>query len=162
MATAWYIIPYVRQTPPAIAQVYTRSLALLSSGVAYTNAQALDIRGNRAIVKVQASNASLTTLNGLYKRLPVGMLDNPLASLTTPQKNALVSELQDQGYTAQDINAALPNSIGTYTLRDVLRFMARGRRLPVYNAGTDSLDEGDVSDNSAMLDTVDGAIVDSS
>lgn len=157
MPTAFYIIPYVRRTPPTIPALYERYLAILDvAGV--TAWKECEVRGNRAVVKVQASALVLTTLNGLYKRLPVDLLDDPLSSLSAGPRAALRNELLDQGFTQGDLDANFPNGIGSYTLRQVLIYAARHRRL--FRNNNDVLEEtAEEADNSAGIDVIDRAIV---
>lgn len=118
---------------------------------------------NRLIYKIVAPNAVLSAVAALanVKRLPTSLLDDPLSSLTTTQQNAIIAELEDQGYTLQQITTQFPN-IGQATLRQVLKFMARNRTLPVFDSVNlvlaASSDPNDVVACSPDIDTMDTTI----
>lgn len=141
MAIAWFICPYKRRDsfrPGRYCAMDDFTAAILADGGAWTETEIL---GNRAIVKVKASAATLTTIAGTagFKRLPKAALNVSLSDLTTAQKNTLRNEALDQGYTLAEIQARFGNDLGAYTLGDVLRFMASRRRKPRYDAGTDTI-----------------------
>lgn len=148
MPVAWFIVPFTRRNPPPMAWLkFSRYLAIndyidlvAADGGVF---KSVEIRNNRALIKVRASAATLATLNALpgWKRLPKDLLNDPLSSLTVNQRNAIRSELQDQGYTLVEINLAFPNGIGNYTLRDVLQFMTNKRRTMAYDIVSDGLVE---------------------
>ena len=77
-----------------------------------------------------------------FRRLPKNSLDTSLSDLTNPQKTALRNFVLGLGYTAEEINQALPNNIGTYTLRDVIRFIIKRRHNIIYNSATNTIEEG--------------------
>lgn len=93
-----------------------------------------EVLGNKAIVKVNAPDALIPTLDSTFTRFPKDSLNDSLASLSTAQKNALKNFIQNLGYTAQEIQDDLGLDIGTETLRDVLVFIAKRRLAPVWNA----------------------------
>ena len=85
--------------------------------------------GDRCIVKVRAPAGVLTALASQpgIKRLPKDRLDDSLSDLPPAIKQALRDEALDMGYTLAEIQARFPNDLGTYTLRDVVHFMATRR-----------------------------------
>jgi hypothetical protein len=99
-----------------------------------------EILGDRAIVKVNASPATLTTIanTATFRRIPLALLDDPLSSLSAGVQNAIKQEVLDAGYTLAEVNARFPN-IASATLGDVLRFMATRRLQPRYDKGTDTI-----------------------
>lgn len=138
---AWYIAPYKRrinQRRPSrycAMDDYTQQIIYIDGG----NWAETEILGDRAIVKVKAEETTLSTLDGVFKRIPKDLLDDTLADLPTAVKTALKNEALDMGYTIEEINAKLPNPIGTYTLRDVLRMMATKRLRPRYDKNTNTI-----------------------
>lgn len=90
-----------------------------------------EVLGGVAVVKVRASDATLTAINAEpgFLRVPKSRLDDSLADLSPAVKSAIVSKLRDMGYPLAELQAAFPNDLGTYTLGDVLRFAARRRLL---------------------------------
>jgi len=162
MPVAWFIAPYVRDTsnPARIARyviVDDLTPAIRADGGDWSETEVL---GQEAIVKVRASAATLALVAALpgVTRLPVGSLDDPLATLTNQQKNAIRNRVTALGYTLSELNARFPDDLGTYTLRDLLSFIARRRRKVRYDAGTDAiLDDGPVQPVRALAD-VDGAV----
>ncbi len=152
MPIAFYIVPYVQR--PILSTVYYERYLAIADIAEIIRWRECEVRGNRAVVKVNAPDIVLTTLNSLYKRLPVNHLDDTLARLTTAQKNAIRNELLDEGFTAQDLTDNFPNGVGGYTLRQVLIFTARHRRLWRFlNAVFEETIEE--SDNSNELDVMD-------
>lgn len=95
-----------------------------------------EVLGGYAVVKVSASDATLTTIAGTagFQRIPAHWaLTDTLGDLTNPQKNAILSKLNAMGYTNAEINAALPNNWQNVTLGQVLRFAAQRRLTPRYD-----------------------------
>ncbi len=156
----WYIVPYKRLDNntvrpyryPAILD-YTQQIKNDGGKWAET-----DVLGNRAIVKVKATTATLTTIDGVFKRIPASILNNKLSSLTTAQKTALRNEMLDMGYTLAEIQEKLPNDLGTYTLRDVLKFMATRRLRPRYNQPTDTIICDGIVQPVRTIESVDNAV----
>lgn len=101
----------------------------------------VEVLGNRAIVKVQASPATLTAITSDLdcRRLPLDLLDRPLSGLTNAQRTALQNELLDMGYPLSEIRDRLGNNLSLVTLRQVLRFAATRRRKPRWDAGTSTV-----------------------
>lgn len=146
MPVGWFIAPYVRRPDAArvIRYVIVDDLTavILADGGGWSESEVL---GQSAIVKVQASAATLTQVAGLpgVSRIPVAMLDDPLSTLTTQQKTAIRNRVVALGYTIAELQARFPNDLGTYTLRDLLMFVARRRRKVRYDQATDTIiDDG--------------------
>lgn len=97
--------------------------------------------GNRALVKVRASAATLSDIASApnIRRLPKDTLDTNLSDLTGPQKTALRGELEDAGYSLAEIQARFGNDLGAFTLRDVVRFATQRRLKPRYDIPTDTI-----------------------
>lgn len=147
MAVAWFLAPYVRR--PHRFFGFTRSVAvrdhhaaILADGGTWAETEVL---GQHAIVKVRASASTLAAIavDPGITRIPLAALDDQLASLSTAQKNAIRSRVQALGYSLAELNARFPNDLGTYTLRELLLFIARRRRKVRYDAGSDTIfDDG--------------------
>lgn len=106
-----------------------------------------EVLGQHAIVKVRATNPVLTQVANLpgVTRIPVAALDSPLSSLTGAQKTAIRNKVQALGYSLAEIQERFPNDLGTYTLRQLLHFVASRRRKLRHDKATDSIiDDGPV------------------
>lgn len=142
MAIGWYIVPYKRLTdsnrPTRYCSMDDHTATIQAAGGAWTETEVL---GDQAIVKVRATPAILTQLNGVagFRRLPKDLLDDNLASLSTGVKIAIRNELESAGYTLAEIQAQFGSDLGQYTLRDVLHFFASRRLKPRYDVGTDTI-----------------------
>lgn len=146
MAIAWYIVPYKRRPmPPEVVKPipirycamddYTKQI--VADGGKWSECEVL---GNRAVVKVKASDSTIAILDGVFRRIPgTAALDRKLSDLTTSQKNAVRSELQDMGYTLTEIQSKLGSNIGNKTLGDLLRFIMTRTLKPRYDVATDAI-----------------------
>jgi len=140
---AWYICPYKLDKtrrfmgcPVRYPAISDYKHIIWADGGIYKWTEVL---GDRAIVKVRATPMILTMLNGVFKRIPKDRLDDSLSDLPLAVKVAIRNEILDMGYTIEEINDRLPNDLGTYTLRDVLRFMTTRRLRPRYDELTDTV-----------------------
>ena len=137
MPTAWFLCPMSHIIGPhglnngreCAMNQFTASI-FADGG----NWREIEVLGDQAIVKVQASAGTLTAIAGTatFRRIPLGLLDDSLGTLTAGQRNAIKNELTDAGYTLAEVNARFPN-LASATLRDVLRFFATRRRKPRYD-----------------------------
>jgi hypothetical protein len=126
-------------------------------GVAWSETEVL---GQHAICKVNATGAMLTSIaaaNG-FQRIPVARLDDPLSSLTNQQKTAIRNRVIALGYTIAEIDAELPGDLGQYTLRQLLRFIARRRRKVRYDQVTDTIIDDGPDQPVRPVEDVDGAV----
>lgn len=159
----WYIVSYKIAEPPysgaprnmryCAMDDYTS--VIYGEGGQWTETEIL---GDRAIVKVRASSTTLTMLNGVYKRLPKDRLDDSLSSLSTTAKQALKSEALDMGYTIEELQEKFPNDLGTYTLREVLKFFATRRLKPRYDSNTDTIYIDGIVQTCRLLDSVNAEV----
>lgn len=118
-----------------------------------------EVLGQRAVVKVNASTATLSTIAGTagFTRVPLARLEDPLSSLTNGQRTAIRNLILGLGYAPAEVTARFPN-LAQATVGDVLRFMASRRRKVRYDAQTDAIvDDGDVV-APASVDAVDGLV----
>lgn len=158
MAVAWFIVPMVRRILAArideetgdpvpaddriirYCQMDDHTGAIQADGGAWA---ATEVLGHRALVKVRASQATLDTLAGIFRRLPMRHLDTPLSDLPLAVRRAIRDELEAMGYPLAEITDALGAHLGSVTLCQVLAFAARRRRKVRYDAATDSIvDDG--------------------
>ena len=98
----------------------------------------IEIRGNRALVKVRAKASTLALLDAEFKRIPTPVLSSPLSELGVGARNALRNELQDQGHKLTSITDAL-GDLSEVTLLELLQFMAKTRFKPKYDAYKDDI-----------------------
>lgn len=160
LKTAWYIVQYKRRLPArrpsryCAMDDYTQQIIYKDGG----NWSEAEVLGDRAIVKVKAEETTMETLNGVFKRIPKDLLDDPLSDLSAGVKTALKNEALDMGYTLAEINDKLPNPIGTYTLRDVLKFMATKRLKPRYDKDTDTIVCDGIEQQARSIESVDEAV----
>jgi hypothetical protein len=98
-----------------------------------------EVLGGFAIVKVNASDATLATVNAApnFIRIPNHIqLSEVLGDLTTGQRTILLNVLGNMGYTPSEISVALGINLAawrTITLGQVLRFAASRRLKPRYD-----------------------------
>lgn len=139
----WYIAPYknIARTPGGnktkrycAMKDYKSSIWADGGTWGYT-----EVLGNRAIVKVRASEETLNILNGVFKRIPKDRLDDSLSDLPSGVKQALKNEAIDMGYTIAELQERFPNDLGTYTLKQFLKFLATRRLKPRYDPVTDTV-----------------------
>ncbi len=146
MAVAWFVCPYKRiardpDDPPVVARYCAMddfTMLINADGGRWTETEIL---GGRAIVKVRASAATLTTIAGTagFRRLPKDRLDDSLGDLPQGVKTKLRDEVLDAGYTVAEFNAQFPAGLASVTLRDLLRFLATRRLKPRYDVLTDTI-----------------------
>jgi hypothetical protein len=142
MAIGWFLCQYKRSTGSTIPVRYCAideySNLIKADGGAWSESEVL---GNYAIVKVRATNEALTTIAAAsgITRIPLTLLNDPMASLTQVQRTAIRNTIIDMGYTAEEITAALGTDLSPATLGDLLRFTARRRLKPRYEAATDTI-----------------------
>lgn len=158
MPVGWFIAPYKRRPDPDLVMRYCAMDDFTSQVVGWSETEVL---GQHAIVKVNATNAVLTTIAGTagFQRIPVTMLDSPLSSLSVAQRNAIRNKVTSLGYTMAELDAAFPGDIRNFTLRQLLTFIARRRRKVRYDAQTDSIIDDGPDQPVRPLADVDAAVV---
>lgn len=160
MAVAWFFAPYKRRDLGSVKSRYCAmddfTTQIVADGGAWSECECL---GDQAIVKVRASSATLTTINAApgMLRVPLGLLDDPLSSLTAPQRTAIRNRIEALGYTPAEINAAIPD-LSVVTLRDVLKFVLRRRLKPRYDSGTDTIILDGAEQPTRPLEDADGDV----
>ena len=156
----WYIVPYKRRgankiIPERYCTIDDYTKQIKSDGGSWSEAEVL---GDRVIVKVKATALTLAILDGIFKRIPKNILDDSLADLPLKVKKALKDEILNMGYTLAEIQERFPNDLGTYTLRDVLKFMATRRLKPRYDVATDTIICDGIIQPVRPIESVDNAV----
>ncbi len=160
MAIAWFLCPYKRDLvatkPVRYCAMNDFTPLIAADGGRWSE---IEILGDRAIVKVNASQSTLDTIAGAatFRRIPLAALDNPLSSLTGGQRTAIRNEILAAGYTLAEVNAAFPN-LANNTLGQVLRFMATRRLKPRYDSGIDTIILDGTVQPCKSVDVVDGEV----
>lgn len=157
MPVAWFLAPYKRRAGTISPDRYC-AMDDYTASAAWTETEVL---GNRAVVKVRASEVTLAAINADpdFVRLPKDALDDPLSDLSSGQKAALRNLLLDMGYTLQEIQARFGADLGDYTLRDVLRFMASRRLKPRHDRVNDTIVLDGEAQSCRDVDHVDREVV---
>lgn len=161
MAIGWFIAPYKRRSDPDRVFRYCAmddfTTQILADGGAWAETEVL---GNCAVVKVNASTATLSTIAGTqgFQRIPLQRLDDPLSSLTNAQRNAIRNRILAMGYTSAEINASLPN-LANVTLRQVLHFVTTRRLKPRYDPGTDAIVLDGAEQPVRQVESVDAEVI---
>lgn len=158
MPIAWYIVPYQvirREDTYRRVALCDFHKQIVADGARWTETEIL---GDRAIVKVRASDAMLSVLDAEYKRIPKDRLDDSLRDLPPAIKKALKNELVDMGYNLAEIKDRFGDDLGSYTLRDVLKFAARRRLKPRYIPETDTIVCDGIVQGCRSIESVDSEI----
>ncbi len=125
-----FIIPYKEDVDNINREVAINDYNDLinADGGSWSEAEVL---GNRAIVKVNATQATIDTIvaaEPTYFKLPTSNLNESVSDLTNAQRNAIKNKILDQGYTLAEINSKLTfSAFSSTTIWDVLNFMATRR-----------------------------------
>lgn len=162
MAIAWYIVPYKRDHSPGGPGVAVRYCEIddyreqirAEGG----NRAITEVLGNRGIVKVRASNATIAMLDSKFKRLPKDHLDDSLIDLPLNIKTALKNELLNMGYNLSEIRERFGEDLGLYTLRDVLRFATKRRLKLHYYPETDTFVPDGIVQECTPVEDVDNQV----
>lgn len=146
---SWFFVPFKRDTTrEAATGRITRYPAIFDFNAQIEAdggkvSQPLECLGNYAVVKVNASAATLQAINAApgIVRVPIGALDNTLDTLTLAQRQQLRTFLGNLGYTAGEIQAKFGGGadLSGFTVGDVLRFALTRRLRPRYDQATDTV-----------------------
>lgn len=138
MPIQWFICPYkkISGEPERYCAMDDFTAQIYADGGSWCETEIL---GDRAIVKVKASQATIDTISATagFKDSPVSGLDDPLDNISQSKKDAIKNELLNQGYTQADADS-LGDFIGK-TLRDVAAIMCQRRLKPRYDSVTDTI-----------------------
>jgi hypothetical protein len=141
MAIGWFICPFKRKTrfgqPVRYCAMNDFTATIRANGGRWSEVEFL---GDRTLVKVNASAATLTTIAGTatFRRIPLAALNDSLSTLSSAQRTAIRDELLSAGYTLAEFNAAIPN-LATATLGDVLRFALTRRKRARFDQPTGTI-----------------------
>ena len=141
MPVAWFLCPYaIRLGRPNFryCQMDDFTAMIRADGGDWHETEVL---GNRAIVKVRASLATLQAITGTagFRRLPKDRLDESLSDLSPAVRRGIRDELETMGYPLAEIQAQLGNNLDAVTLGTVLRFATTRRRKPRWDVITQSI-----------------------
>ncbi len=139
----WFLGTYVRVTPIPHTRIKAARACNIDSFSAQIAADGGTARwtetlGNRCLIKVKASPATLQAMAASLQRVPANRLNDPLSALTAGQRTAIRQTLLDAGYPTAEVTARFPN-LATNTLGDALRFLASRRLQPRYDAATNTI-----------------------
>lgn len=158
MSVAFYIVPYTRITPstPFLA---LRQCDLYIQFPEFEGQFEAEVRGNRALVKVNTDAATLAELDAQYYRLPTDNMLTRLSTVTVADRARIDLELINMGYTVLEISAAFPSGLAAARLGDILRFMASRVFAPRYDSLLNQimLDQEE-RDNSIQVDMLDAKV----
>jgi hypothetical protein len=131
--------------------------AILASSGAWAESEVL---GNVFLCKVRTNDAVLAdiTADTTYLPLPIGVNLDANLTITNAQRNAILTKLQDMGYTLTEIQNKMGSTLTAWQgklNRDLLTLIAT-RRLKV--ASVDGA--GNVTFSGAVVTPLDIAIVD--
>lgn len=148
MPVAWYLAPYKRGDlpggrPARYCAMDDFTPQIVADGGWWAESEGL---GDHAVVRVRASAATLTLIDGTtgFVAVPkrwVRLLDS-LSDMTSGERNQIQNKLLSLGYTQAQIDAALGSTLSQWrqkTLRDLLAFACSRRRKPRYDAATDTI-----------------------
>lgn len=163
MTVAWFICPYKRRVgahkPTRYCSMDDFTAAILADGGTWSETEIL---GDAALVKVRASDSTLTTINvasGMVRIPNHFALTDTLGDLSAGQRTAIENKLQALGYTLAELRAAIPSGgWASVTLGQVLRFAASRRLRPRYDNNTDTIICDGQSDPVRPVSDVDGSV----
>lgn len=139
---AWFITTYKRDPSPGIPTRYC-AIDDFFDVLKADNAvwDYIEVLGNYALVKVKASQSVLDTIAVApgFLKIPLTRLNDSLSNLTSQQRNAVKTRLNNMGYSDNEILSNLGSNLALITLGDVLRFAARRRLKPRYDATQDQI-----------------------
>jgi hypothetical protein len=161
MPAAWFIVPYKRRPdtpqPTRYCAMDDFTGQIEKDGGAWAETEIL---GGHALVKVRAGAdtlASIASAAGFF-RLEKAAPGDSLADPAPAQTAALQDKLQALGYPLNEIRDCLGADIGLKTLLDVLKFAARRRLKPRYDAASDTIVCDGEAQSVRPIEDVDGAI----
>lgn len=139
MAYAWYLCQYKIQPGRP-----NRRYCAMNDHNAIINADSgawaeTEVLGGYALVKVRANAAALTTIGSTANFWQITLrwlLSDKLSSLTTAQRNAILTRLADMGYSTAEIEAIMGTTLAqwrTRTLANLLNFVAQRRLTPRFD-----------------------------
>lgn len=164
MSIAWFICPYKRligaQHPARYCALDDFTPDILADGGDWAETEVL---GDVALVKVRASDATLTAINAApgMLRIPNHVsLTDTLGDLSGTQRTAIRNKLNAMGYSLDEIAAVIPatGNWASITLGQVLRFAASRRLRPRYDSPSDTIVCDGVIQSCRTVESVSGAV----
>jgi hypothetical protein len=150
-----YVGPLKAIREPTIIKNFAKTVQDEGGKMAYT-----EVLGDTAVFKVMANQATLDAIavsSGVFK-FPLNILNGTLVSLTTAQRTAIRNRLIQMGYPDIEITADLGSNIRTKTLGDILRFAAKRRLKPRWDADTQSVKIDGTVQECTPISYVDGKV----
>lgn len=140
---AWFICPYKRRVNTRFPSRYC-AMDDFTQQIIYKDGgkwSEIEVLGNHAIVKVLAEEDTISTISSTdgFNRIPKDNLNDSLSDLKTNQKDFLKNKIQSLGYSLQELQDKFGNDLGSYTLKDVLKFIAKRRLKPRYDSELDEI-----------------------
>lgn len=163
MATSWFLCEFKRDTsrpyPVRYCAVHDFRSQIEADGGDFAFVEVL---GNHAIAKVRAEESTLAAVASAkgFQRIPLTLLTSPLSDLSSAQRNTIRNKIESLGYDTSEIVADLGSDIGSKTLGDVLRFIAKRRVKPRYDSNADDFVFDGAEQPTVPIDFVDGKVVD--
>jgi hypothetical protein len=158
MANGWFVTIYERKVDPNDPNLIVRAPRIsnlfaqqihLDKSIRPEGGELrfLEGLGHSCVARVRfVAPALLTTIgqDSEIDRIPGAILDDPLSSLTGPQKTRIQQRLLQFGYPIEEIQTRFSSGdLANYTLGDVLRFVLRRRRKVRFDQGTQTIvDDG--------------------
>jgi hypothetical protein len=161
---AWFICPMKQKTDPGEPRPYRYcgmddfTAAIRADGGDWSESEVL---GGYAVVKVRASDATLTAINAAtgFVRVPKHVsLNDTLSDLTIAQRNTLRNLIEAMGYTPAEISGALGTDIRNAALGQVLRFTAQRRLKPRWDDVQQQIVLDGIFQACRSIDEVDAAV----
>ena len=147
MAIAWFIASYKRRDtglghPGRYCAMDDFTQTILAGGGVWSETEVL---GDQALVKVLATDSTLTTIagtTGFYRVTNRWLLSDSLADLTAVQRNAIQTRILAMGYTQAEIDAVMGDTLALWrqkTFATLLGLIATRRRKPRYDSASDAI-----------------------
>lgn len=160
MAVGWFLAPYKRRGTKVARYCAMDDFTpqITADGGGWAEAECL---GGMAVVKVNASPATLTAINAApgFIRVPLSRLDDPLSTLTAGQLAAIKNQVLGLGYSLSELQARFPGAdLTNTTLGDVLRFILTRRLQARYDTPTDTIILDGGVQTTTPIEVVDGAV----
>lgn len=124
---AWFIVPYLTDHAielPSGVVLWSRTLAInvdlrhLIGSPDNDHFEEIEIRGNRAAVRVEGKAQKVLELTGKFYRLPDLLTD----TLDKADLLNLRLQLVDMGYTDKEIDSAFPDGLAKVSVKDFINF----------------------------------------
>ena len=147
MALQWFMVDYKRRDlgskPGRYCAMDDFNTQIQADGGDWSETEIL---GDKALVKVNASPTTLTTIGNTagFFGIPAKWvtLTDDLSSMTAGERNQMQNAILSLGYTKAEIDGAMGNTLALWqqnTLDDLLSLCAIRRLKPRYDTPTDTI-----------------------